>query len=151
MMINNTYDDGKETIRKLPSSIIFDARPSGESIKINCSAKMNSKLPVVDSMAYRYRGNCMSQHTSPRHNPAILLCLRGVATPMCYEQTTRNSFQKFFLTDHLKISPYTSWIKCVVARKHEVLFTYFTFNNFTGLRISVHIWGDSPKNIHRFY
>ena len=33
-----------------------------------------------------------ASHTSPRQNPAILLCLRGVATPMCYEKTTRSFF-----------------------------------------------------------
>ena len=89
MMINNT-------IRKLPSSIIFDARSGGYSIRIKCTATMNSKLAVVDSMAYRYKGNCMSQHTSPRQNPEILLCLRGVATPMCHEKMTRNSVHLFF-------------------------------------------------------
>ena len=56
MMKNNTNDDGKESIRKLSSSIIFDAQPSRDSIKIKCTATMNNQPPVVDNMAYRYRG-----------------------------------------------------------------------------------------------
>ena len=62
-MINNTNDDGKDFIRKLSSSIIFDAQPSGDSIKIKCTAAMNNRPPVVDNVTYmyRYRGTCMSQ------------------------------------------------------------------------------------------
>ena len=64
-MINNTNDDSKDLIRKLSSSIIFDAQPSGDSIKIKCTATMNNRLPVVDNVAYRYRGTCMSHMLPP--------------------------------------------------------------------------------------
>ena len=61
-MVNNTNDDGEDLNRKLSGSIIFDAQPSGDSIKIKCTVAMNNRQPVVDNVAYRYRGTCMSQH-----------------------------------------------------------------------------------------
>ena len=65
MVKNNTNDDGKESIRKLSSSVIFDAQPSGDSIEMKCTATMNNQPPVVDNVAYRYRGTSMS-HTNIR-------------------------------------------------------------------------------------
>ena len=65
MVKNNTNDVGKESIRMLSSSIIFDAQPSGDSIKIKCTATMKNQPPVVDNVSYRYRGTSMS-HTNIR-------------------------------------------------------------------------------------
>ena len=52
----NTNDDGKDLIRKLSSSIIFDA--TGDSIKVHCPVTLNMQPPVVDNVACRYRGTC---------------------------------------------------------------------------------------------
>ena len=48
-MINNT-NDGKESFRKLSSSIICNAWQA--EIKVHCSATMNNQWPVVDNVAY---------------------------------------------------------------------------------------------------
>ena len=55
------------------------------NITIQSVVNMMSRFPIKPD-----------SHTSPRQNLAILLCMRGVATPMCYEETTRNSVHLLF-------------------------------------------------------
>ena len=69
-MINNTNDDGKDLIRKLSSSIIFDARQAEIQLKYT----LNKQPPVVDNVAYRYRGTCMSH--------MIEVAVPGTAAPV---------------------------------------------------------------------